>query len=249
MTARLAGKVALVTGGSRGIGRAIALRLARDGATVAIHYGHRRSAADETLGEIMGAGGTGFMIEADLADPDAPAAIASALDAHADGIDILVNNAGIGSMTGMADTDEAAFDSQMAVNARAPFFITRALLPRLRTGGRIINISSMVTQAAYPGCLAYAMSKAALNAMTLSLATELGPRGITVNGVAPGATDTELTGPLLSDPATVTALENSAALGRIGKPEDIADVVAFLASDDARWVTGQLIEASGGTHL
>ncbi|SEF85898.1 NAD(P)-dependent dehydrogenase, short-chain alcohol dehydrogenase family [Actinacidiphila yanglinensis] len=246
---RLTGRTALVTGGSRGIGRGTALRLARDGARVGVHYGSNADAAHETVAAIEAAGGTAFALGADLADPDAPEALWAAFDRAADGLDILVNNAGIGSASPFAAIGRAEFDRLLAVNTRAPFFLTRAALPRMRDGGRIVNISTGLTRTAVlHDLIAYSMSKAALDLFTRDLSKTLGPRGITVNAVAPGIVDTDNTAPIIR--ATPAAWEQAAAysaLGRVGTPADIADVVAFLASDDARWITGHWLDASGGS--
>jgi NAD(P)-dependent dehydrogenase (short-subunit alcohol dehydrogenase family) len=266
MAGELAGKVALVTGASRGIGRAIALRLAEAGAAVAVHYGNSAAAAEATVAAIRAAGGTAHAVRADLAPSlgDANAggdAQAGGLDAAIaglfaaidrlwpEGIDILVNNAGIGMMAALAETDAACFDRQFAINVRAPFFITRAAAARLRDGGRIVTISSMVALAAYPSCIAYAMTKASVNSFTRSLAAELGARGITVNAVAPGATATDFIADLAQNSEVMAALKAGAALGRIGEAGDIAEVVAFLASPAGGWITGQVVQASGGMHL
>ncbi|KAF3464221.1 SDR family oxidoreductase [Streptomyces sp. Tu 3180] len=253
-TARHAGKTALVTGGSRGIGRAISHRLAREGALVAVHYGHDRTAAERTVKEIEADGGRAFTVHAELGvDGDADALWSdfdralAAQDAEA-GLDILVNNAGITVPRRIADVTEADYDRVFAINTRAPFFIIQRGLGRLRDGGRIVNISSVATRVAYPAIVSYTMTKAALDYLTLALAEELGPRGITVNAVAPGYTETEIN-PTLAVPEIRRRYSEASVFGRLGDPADIADVVSFVASDDARWVTGQWIDASGGAHL
>lgn len=245
----LAGRTALVTGGSRGIGRGIALRLARDGARAGVHYGTNKAAADATVAAIEAAGGTAFPLGADLADPDAPEALWAAFDRAADGLDILVNNAGIGTASPYAGIDRAEFERVFAVNTRAPFFLTRSALSRLRDGGRIVNVSTGLTRnAVMPELMAYTMSKAALDVFTRDLSKELGPRGITVNAVAPGIIDTDNTAPVIR--ASTAAWEQAAAYSafkRVGTPEDVADTVAFLASDAARWITGHWLDATGGS--
>ncbi|MFB9685314.1 SDR family oxidoreductase [Amycolatopsis plumensis] len=244
----LSGKTALVTGGSRGIGRAISRRLARDGARVAVHYGSNVTAAEETVAEIEADGGRAFTIEAELGTPGDAELLWQGFDAHADGLDILVNNAGIhGDVAEIQEVTPTSFDRIFAVNTRAPFFVIQHGLRRLRDGGRIVNVSTMQTRGSrFPGSIAYAMSKGALDVASATLAKQLASRAITVNVVAPGVVDTDIhEGRLVGDARTwVSSLS---ALGGIGVPEDIADVVAFLASDDSRWVTGQWIDASGGT--
>lgn len=247
----LTGKTALVTGGSRGIGRAIAERLGRDGARVGVHYNVNEDAAKRTAATIETAGGSAFLIRAELGLPGDAEALWSAFDAHADGLDILVNNAGIAELGGIADTTPEAFDRLFAVNTRAPFFVIQLGLPRLRDGGRIVTISTSYTLGrSDPRLTAYAMTKAALDVLTATLAKDLGPRGIAVNAVNPGAIDTDLNaGWLRSDEAARAATAARSPLARIGVPDDVAGVVAFLVSDDAGWVTGQLLDATGGALL
>ncbi|MFT3968144.1 MAG: SDR family oxidoreductase [Sphingobium sp.] len=254
MTA-LAGKTALVTGASRGIGRAIALRLARDGAFVIIHYGARRDAAQAVLAEIEGAGGAGCIVGADLSAAGAVDALFADIDAGLAergraGVDILVNNAGIGLQRDLLSVEAEAFDRLFAVNVRAPLFVAQAAVPRMGEGGRIINITSVVGRKAFGGAfVVYGATKAALDYMSLSMAATLAGRGITVNSVAPGATATDFLGGAQDDPEAVRGMAAIAALNALGQPGDIAEVVAFLASPAARWVTGTRVEASGGTLL
>jgi len=254
MAGTLQGKVALVTGASRGIGRAIALKLASQGATVAVHFGANRDAAEAVLSQIEAEGGQGFLLQADVTHVDQIAAMFTALDAELERLgrarlDILVNNAGIGVTGDVETTSEADFDRVFATNVKGLLFVSQQAVPRLADGGRIINISSMVGHNAYPGAIAYAATKAAVDSMTQSMALGLGARGITVNAVAPGATDTDFIDFVMKDPAIVAHIEGQTALGRIGQAPDIAEVVAFLASDAAGWVTGERVRASGGMHL
>ncbi|KUM69453.1 SDR family oxidoreductase [Streptomyces sp. ISL-22] len=256
----LTGKVALVTGAGRGIGRAIAARLARDGALVAVHYGRSEAAAHEVVAEIRKNGGRAFPVGAELGVPGDAAAVFEAFDAglgertdaaaDAEGsLDILVNNAGVSGSGPVGEAVPEVFDRMIAVNAKAPFFLVQSALPRMRDGGRIINISSLASRHAFPESLAYAMSKGALDTMTLCLAKELGARGITVNTVAPGFIETDMNARRRATPEARAALAARSVFDRIGRPSDVADVVAFLASDDARWVTGQYLDVSGGTDL
>ncbi|MFE9043558.1 SDR family oxidoreductase [Streptomyces sp. NPDC007818] len=244
----LTGKTALVTGASRGIGRAIALRLAADGARVAVHYATNEAAAKETVAAIEASGGSAFAIRTELGVPGDAEALWRAFDAHADGVDILVNNAGIAGAGTIDEVEEADYDRVFAVNAKAPFFIVKHGLGRLRDDGRIINISSGVTKVAFPGMTSYAASKGAVEVLTLTLAQTLGSRGITVNAVSPGTIETDIH-PWMADPAAKGHAAGFSVFDRVGQPGDVADVVGFLASEDARWVTGQNIDASGGSGL
>ena len=249
--ATLAGKTALVTGAGRGIGRAIALRLAGDGARVAVHYGASQEAADQVVERIRADGGDAFAIQGTLgADGDA-ARLWARFDEHADGLDILVNNAGVlGGRIPFPEVDAATYDEVFAVNTRTPFFLIQQGLPRLRDHGRIVNISTRFTHGARtPDLAAYTMSKAAIDALTATVAILAAERGITVNAVGPGATNTAMNAARFADPAVRQAVAALSPLNRVAEPEDVADIVAFLASDDARWVTGQWIDASGGSML
>lgn len=252
MAGGLKNKTALVTGASRGIGRAIALQLASEGALIAVHYGHSKAAAEDVLAAIKAAGGDGFLVQGDVGEMAGIEKLFHELDAALaergiKGFDILVNNAGVGVFGDVTNTVEADFDKAFAINVKGVLFVTQYAVPRLRDGGRIINISSMVSHNAYPDFIAYAASKAAVDSITLSLAAGLGSRKITVNAVAPGATATDFIGDL--DEPFMNAIKDGTALGEIGRPEDIANVVSFLASDAGGWVTGERMRASGGMHL
>ncbi|WP_456288205.1 SDR family oxidoreductase [Paenibacillus sp. AK002] len=251
----LNGKIALVTGSSRGIGRGIATRLAKEGALVAVHYGKNREAAEEVLGEITQAGGEAFLVGADLASLDGISTLYGVLDETLKArtgnthFDILVNNAGVGLMETIEDTTEETFDEVMRMNVKSPFFIIQQALPRLRDDGRIINLSSAVTRISLPGIPAYSMTKGAINSLTLSLSSQLGTRGITINAIQPGFVATDMQASMLQDPASFQFGASYSIFGRWGEPGDIADIAAFLASPDSRWITGQCIDASGGSHL
>jgi 3-oxoacyl-[acyl-carrier protein] reductase len=248
----LSGKTALVTGASRGIGRAIALELARAGARVAVHYGLNADAAQATADRIREAGGSAFTVGADLAAPGAADALVDAVAAELDGgpLDILVNNAGVGAYGGLGAVDEADYDRAFTVNVKSLFFLTRRVLALMPDGGRVINTGSGVTRIAFPEAIAYAMTKGAVDVFTLALAKELGPRRITVNTVAPGIVDTDINaGWLRGNAEAEQAAAARSALGRVGRPEDVAGPVLFLASDAGRWTTGQVIDATGGSEL
>jgi 3-oxoacyl-[acyl-carrier protein] reductase len=243
---RLSDKTALVTGGSRGIGRAIAERLAADGAEVVLSYAANQDAAAEAVAAITAAGGRAHALAADLRQPAAARQLFEQAEAAIGPLDILINNAaiaGTGPIAGMTDED---WDATMTANVRSPFILIREAARRLRDGGRIVNISTANTVLPGPGMAAYAASKAALELLSRVAAYELGEREITVNSVLPGATDTDMF--RTANPAEEVHKEITAitALRRLGQPADIADVVAFLVSTDARWLTGQSIRATGG---
>jgi NAD(P)-dependent dehydrogenase (short-subunit alcohol dehydrogenase family) len=249
--AALTDKNALVTGASRGIGRAIALRLAADGARVAVHYGADGAAAKETVRLIEGAGGQAYLVPATFGTPDGVDRLFAGLTEGlaGAGLDILVNNAGIPSMSPIGDVTPEELERLLAVNVVAPFFVTKRALPLLNDGARIINIGSTATRIAVSTQIGYTMTKAALEAMAASLANELGGRGITVNTVAPGPVLTDMTAVHTADPAAVAGLTAITALGRLGEPSDVADAVGFLAGPAGRWVTGHTLDVSGGTFL
>lgn len=246
----LAGKVALVTGASRGIGAAIAERLARDGATVAINYRANVNDANALAGEIVDAGGQALTLQADLTRRTENHRLVDEVVGQCGGLDILVNNAGVDAFAGLNDIDEAHVESLMSLNFNAAIYAAQRAVEAFEakdppSGGRIINISSIIVRTPQPQRSIYAASKAALEAATVAWAAELGPRGITVNTVAPGSIDTDMTrarfvGELREKIVAATPM------GRLGRPTDIGGVVSFLASDDAAWITGQIIAVDGG---
>jgi 3-oxoacyl-[acyl-carrier protein] reductase len=242
---RLTGRVAVVTGASRGIGAAIARRLAQDGAIVIITYARQEAAALQTAREIEERGGEVEPVRADMADLDAVRALFAETAANYGRLDILVNNAGVAQFLPLDQIDEVHYGRIFDINVRGPLFAMQEAARSMGNPGRIVNISSGAAQAAPAGSSVYAASKAALETFTRTFAAELGAKGITVNAVSPGITQTDMLAENIPARVQERMIANT-ALGRLGTPEDIADVVAFLVSDDARWVTGQIIGASGG---
>lgn len=252
---RLTGRTALVTGSSRGIGRATAVRLAREGALVAVHYATNEAAAQETVELIEKDGGRAFTVRAELGVPGDVHELFLGLEqglkerTGTTTLDILVNNAGETSAAGIAPEDltPEQFDRFFAVNAKAPYFLVQRALGQIPEGGRIINISSGLTRVSNPEQTAYAMTKGAIEQLTLHLARQLAPRGITINSVAPGITNNG--GAVFDIPEAVEQMAQLSAFKRVGDAGDVADVVTFLATDEARWITGAFIDATGGTLL
>lgn len=245
-------KIAIVTGGGRGIGRSTALALARREMKVVLTYQRSADAADGTRRMIEEAGGTAATSHLDVTDLASIDTFTRDLTGtltawHATAVDVLVNNAGIGLFAPIEEVTVEDFDATIATNFRGTFFLIQALLPRLGDGSRIINVSTSSTRHVSPGMSVYASSKAAVEALSLHLSGELGSRGIRINSVAPGPTATDFNGGAMrDDPALRSYLADHTALGRVGHPEEIADAVVALASDDMRWVTAQRIEVSGG---
>lgn len=236
---------AIVTGGGRGIGAAIAERLARDGLAVAINYSRSADQAEALVAGIKAAGGRAIAKQADVADPAAVAALFDAAEQAFGGVDVLVNNAGVMELGPVAQASDDAFGRAVAFNLKGSFNGLREAGRRLRDGGRIVSLSSSVVGLYQPGYALYAATKAAIEAMTRVVAKELGPRGITVNAVAPGPVDT----PLFTDGKSteqIAAIKEVNPFGRLGEPEDVARVVSFLAGPDGGWVSGQIIRANGG---
>jgi NAD(P)-dependent dehydrogenase (short-subunit alcohol dehydrogenase family) len=245
----LTGKTAIVTGASRGIGRASALALAKAGAQVLVHYGCGAKEADGVVAEIRKAGGRADAIAADLATADGPHKLAKlARDVVGDRLDILVANAGISKAAGIEDTTVEDFDRLFAVNLRAPFFLVQQLLPILSKGSSVVFVSSLAAHAVVGTLPAYAATKGAIDTLVKHFASLLGARGIRVNAVAPGVVETEMSNFTKTDAGRDFAL-GMQALKRLAQPEDIGGVIAFLASDDARWITGDTIHVDGGSKL
>ncbi|MFK3651347.1 SDR family oxidoreductase [Lysobacter enzymogenes] len=238
-------KVAIVTGASGGIGSAIAERLAQDGFTVVVNYAGNAAAAEALVARIQAGGGQAAAAEADISDPAAVRRMFDSAQAGFGGVDVLVNNAGVMTLASIADSDDALFDRQVAINLKGSFNTLREAARRLRDGGRIVNLSSSVVGLLQPTYGVYAATKAALEAMTSVLAKELRGRNITVNAIAPGPTATKLF--LDGKPQdAIDRLAKLAPLERLGRPEDIAHAVAFLAGPDGGWINGQTLRANGG---
>lgn len=252
----MARKIALVTGGSRGLGRNTAIALAKKGVDVVLTFHSRQASADEVVAEIGKLGGKAIALQLDVADSSGFAAFAATLKAalaqtwQRDSFDYLVNNAGTGVYVPFAETTEEQFDQMVDIHLKSVFFLTQKLLPLLADGGRIVNLSSGLARFSLPGYSAYAAMKGGIEVLTRYMAKELGPRGIAVNTIAPGAIETDFGGGVVRDNAQMNqAIASQTALGRVGVPDDIGHAIAALLSDDNRWVNGQRIEISGGIHL
>ena len=246
---KLAGKVALVTGSSQGIGQAIAIRLAEAGARIAIDYRSHPEGAAETLSKVQAAGSDGFIVQADTGQIADVQRMVSESIAHFGQLDILVNNAGIEKNADFWDVTEADYDAVMNVNLKGIFFAIQAFVQHrmaLKQPGKVINISSVHEELPFPHFAAYCASKGGLKMLTRNLAIELAPLGITINNVAPGAIETPINTKLLNDPEKLNALLQNIPLKRLGKPEDVAAMVAFLASSESDYVTGTTFVVDGG---
>ncbi|MEF3367665.1 SDR family oxidoreductase [Methylocystis sp. 9N] len=238
-------QAAIVTGASRGIGRAIAARLAKDGFAVVVNYAGSTADAEEAVRQISAGGGEARAIRADVSSPDDMRHLFDEAEKAFGGVDVLVNNAGVMKLAPIAQTDDATFDETVAINLKGVFNGLREAARRLRDGGRIVSFSSSVVGLYQPSYGAYAATKAAVEAMTHILAKELGPRKITVNAIAPGPVATELffNG---KDETTIERIRQMHPLGRLGEVEDIAPVVSFLVGPQAGWINGQIIRVNGG---
>ena len=240
---RLHGKVALISGGSRGIGRAIAERLGRNGADVALTYAGNQDKAEAVAATIRAGGVRALALQSDLSQVAQTRILFAEVLEHFGRLDIVVNNVGVSMFKLTTEIEEDDYDRVMGTNARGTFFALQEAARHVADGGRIINLASGATRQALPGAGVYAASKAAVEQFGMALSKELGPRGITVNQIGPGVTDTD---GLVMPADALAHLIASTPLGRLGQPTDLADVVAFLASDDARWVNGQTLQVNGG---
>jgi 3-oxoacyl-[acyl-carrier protein] reductase len=246
MAGPLTGKIALVTGASGGIGRACARAFSAMGAAVAVHYNSGKDGAEAVVAELTGAGQRAITVQGDLTDPAAAQAVIDAVVAAFERIDVLVNNSGAMEQVNLSELTPEILHAQFAINTFAPVYLIRACLPHFpEEGGAVINVSSNLGFAPMRGVVAYSAAKAALDAITVGLFKELSGRRIRVNGVAPGPTRTAMAVATLT-PEIEARIAASTPLGRFGEPEDVADVVAFLASPASRWITGETIVVDGG---
>lgn len=248
-------RIAIITGGSRGMGRDTALRLAQQGVSSIITYNSRRDEAEKVVLAIQEAGASAVTLQLDVGQADTFDAFVTQVrtalvELGANSFDYLVNNAGTSSAATLESGTEQELDAQFAVHFKGPFLLTQKLLPMMNDGGRIVNISSGLARFAFPGRTIYGPMKAAVEALTRYMAMELGPRRIAVNVVAPGAIATDFSGGVVRDnPEVAKVLASHTALGRVGGPEDVGPVIAGLLSDNFGWVNGQRIEVAGGIHI
>ena len=251
----MSNKIALVTGGSRGLGRNTVLSLARRGVSSIFTYHSREEEAADVVREVQEAGAKAFALQLDTSDTSRFSAFVDEVRKTLatlgdDRFDFLVNNAGTGLHKSIAETDEREFDALYRIHLKGVFFLTQALLPLIRDGGRIVNLSSGLTRIIIPGISAYATMKGAVEVLTKYMAKELGPRGIAVNVVAPGAIETDFSGGMVRDNLEMNKfIASNTALGRAGVPDDIGPMIASLLSDDNRWINAQRIEVSGGQSI
>jgi 3-oxoacyl-[acyl-carrier protein] reductase len=239
----LDGKVAIVTGASRGIGRAVAERLGRDGAKVVVNYVQNAAKAQEVVEAVEASGSRAVAVQSDIGKIEDVRRLFRTAEEHFGGVDAVINNASISIFKPHTEVSEEEFDRVFRIIARGTFFALQEAAKRLRDGGRVVNISSGGTVTGGPMAGLYLGAKAAVEQFSLALAKELGPRGITVNAVLPGLTDTD---GMIMPPEAVEQAVSMTPLGRLGQPEDVAGVVAFLVGEDGRWMTGQLVRAGGG---
>lgn len=251
MSQPLANKTALVTGASRGIGRAIARRLAEDGAHVFVHFNRSADEANALVAGIEQAGGSAEAVAANLEDVASVDRLIAEIKQRLDGrkLDVLVNNAGILDFHNLGDSDVSALDRLLAVNVRAPYQLTSGLVDSLANGAKVLFTSSIVAKTVIGGATVYALTKGAIDTLTRYLAAELGERGIRVNAIAPGAIDTDMAAGFIGTDEGKAQVSAMQALKRIGQTDDIAGVAGFLAGPDSGWVTGQVIDVSGGSKL
>lgn len=249
-------RIALITGGSRGLGKNAALKLAKKGTDIILTYHSKKAEAEAVVKEIESMGRKAHALQLDVSDAKTFEAFSNSVAAilkskwNTDRFDALLNNAGTGMYGSLMETTEQMFDDLMNVHVKSVFFLTQKLLPLMRDGGRILNVSSGLARFSYPGYSAYASMKGAVETLTRYMAVELGPRRIAVNVIAPGAIETDFGGGRVrADKDLNNAIASQTALGRVGLPDDIGDVMAFLLSEEMGWVNGQRIEASGGIHL